>query len=171
MAGFNPATTGWFRVAAGGLSEFENSSSDEVHFIYKELIARSHQFYAELDKSSRESSTDYSFESLAENLRAIAAAYFEFIHDMNDRRIIMNTESTQRSRPLGIFEIVAIALGGMIGGGLAYLAANSYAKLDVYYKDEGATPSFFKRTFPQSRFAISSIGWLIAFGHISALAL
>ncbi|MEZ4820225.1 MAG: APC family permease [Bdellovibrionota bacterium] len=100
------------------------------------------------------------------------------------------------SKPLGKIELIAIALGGMVGGGifsilgisvdiigyatpiaiflgggLAYLAAFSYAKLTVYYKDEGATYSFFKRTYPQNRFAIFSIGWLITFGYVSTLAL
>jgi amino acid transporter len=39
---------------------------------------------------------------------------------------------------------LAIILGGMI----ASLAAYSYIKLGVYYKDEGATYSFYKKTFP-----------------------
>ena len=102
----------------------------------------------------------------------------------------------QRNKPLGIFELVAIALGGMIGGGIftvlgvsvamvgvytplaialggmiALLAAYSYIKLAVYYKDEGATYSFFKRTFPNSPFAASLIGWWVVFGYISTLAL
>lgn len=102
----------------------------------------------------------------------------------------------KRGKNLGILELIAIALGGMIGGGiftvlgisvslvgvytplafviggfLALLAAYSYVKLGVYYKDEGATYSFFKRTFPQSPFAASLIGWWIVFGYISTLAL
>lgn len=102
----------------------------------------------------------------------------------------------QNDKPLGKFELIAIALGGMIGGGifsilgvsvdlvgshtpiaifiggvLAFLAAYSYAKLSSYYKDEGATYSFFKKTFPKRKFAISYIGWLIIFGYISTLAL
>lgn len=100
------------------------------------------------------------------------------------------------SQPLGLKELIAIALGGMIGGGifsilgvsvekignltpvaifiggvLAFLAAYSYVKLALYYQDEGATYSFFKKTFPQSHFAASAIGWLISFGYISTLAL
>jgi len=101
-----------------------------------------------------------------------------------------------RNKALGLLELVAIALGGMIGGGiftvlgisvamvgvytpvaimlggiLASLAAYSYVKLAVYYKDEGATYSFFKRTFPTSPFAASLIGWWVVFGYISTLAL
>ncbi len=102
----------------------------------------------------------------------------------------------KRSKALGVPELTAIALGGMIGGGIftvlgvsvemvgvftpvaillggiiAILAAYSYVKLAVYYKDEGATYSFFKRTFPASPFAASLIGWWVMFGYISTLAL
>jgi amino acid transporter len=101
-----------------------------------------------------------------------------------------------REKSLGLLELIAIALGGMVGGGIftilgisvsmigAYtpiaiilggvissFAAYSYIKLGVYYKDEGATYSFFKMTFPNSNFAISLIGWWVIFGYISTLAL
>lgn len=99
-------------------------------------------------------------------------------------------------KPLGKFELVALALGGMVGGGifsilgisvemigdatpiaiflggaLAYCAAFSYSKLTIYYEDEGATYSFFKKTFPSQIYFISLVGWLIVFGYISTLAL
>lgn len=102
----------------------------------------------------------------------------------------------KRKKALGKYELIAIALGGMIGGGifsvlgvsvqivgtatplalalgglLAFFAAYSYAKLAVYYKDEGATYSFFKKTFPNNHFSASIVGWLISFGYISTLAL
>ena len=102
----------------------------------------------------------------------------------------------KRGRVLGLPELVAIALGGMVGGGIftvlgisvsmignltpvaillggiiALLAAYSYVKLGVYYKDEGATFSFVQRTYPKSHFAPSVIGWLVVFGYISTLAL
>ncbi|MDF1628293.1 MAG: APC family permease [Alcanivoracaceae bacterium] len=95
-----------------------------------------------------------------------------------------------------MLELIAIALGGMVGGGIftilgisvsmigvftplaiilggliASLAAYSYIKLGVYYKDEGASYSFYKRTFPGSSFAASLIGWWVMFGYISTLAL
>lgn len=101
-----------------------------------------------------------------------------------------------RGKVLGLPELIAIALGGMIGGGIftvlgiavamvgvftplaiilggviASLAAYSYVKLGVYYKDEGATYSFFKKTFPGSPFAASLIGWWVVFGYICTLAL
>jgi amino acid transporter len=102
----------------------------------------------------------------------------------------------KRNKALGVPELVAIALGGMVGGGiftilgisvsmvgaytplaillgglLASLAAYSYVKLGVYYKDEGATYSFYKKTFPAHPFAASLIGWWVIFGYISTLAL
>ena len=102
----------------------------------------------------------------------------------------------KRNKSLGLFELIAIALGGMVGGGIftilgvsvasigtltpvaiiiggfiASLAAYSYVKLGLYYKDEGATYSFFKRTFPNTHFSASAIGWYIIFGYISTLAL
>ena len=114
--------------------------------------------------------------------------------------LLTNTHShgihRKRNKALGVPELIAIALGGMIGGGIftilgisvsmigvftpvaiilggmiASLAAYSYVKLAVYYKDEGATYSFFKRTFPDSPFAASLIGWWVMFGYISTLAL
>jgi amino acid transporter len=104
--------------------------------------------------------------------------------------------STTKRKDLGLLELVAIALGGMIGGGifsilgiatelagsaaslaiaaggvLAFLAAYSYAKLSSYYEEEGATYSFFKRTYSSSHFAASAVGWLVVFGYVATLAL
>ena len=100
------------------------------------------------------------------------------------------------NKSLGYKELVAIAVGGMVGGGIftilgisvsivgflapfaialggiiAFFAAYSYVKLGVYYKDEGATYAFFKRTYPDSHMAASFIGWYTIFGYISTLAL
>ncbi|PCJ31015.1 MAG: amino acid permease [Gammaproteobacteria bacterium] len=102
----------------------------------------------------------------------------------------------KRHSTLGVVELIAIALGGMVGGGiftilgisvemigvftpvaiiiggvLAYLAAYSYIKLGVYYQDEGASYSFVKRTFPHSPLAASLVGWWVIFGYISTVAL
>jgi len=99
-------------------------------------------------------------------------------------------------KALGLTELIAIALGGMIGGGIftilgisvamigpytpvaifaggliAALAAYSYVKLGVYYLDEGATYSFFKRTFFSSPTAAALIGWYVIFGYIATIAL
>ena len=100
------------------------------------------------------------------------------------------------TKNLGFKELLAIAIGGMVGGGIftilgisvsmvgalapfaialggvvAWFAAYSYVKLGVYYKDEGATYAFFKRTYPNSHLAASFIGWYTIFGYISTLAL
>jgi amino acid transporter len=102
----------------------------------------------------------------------------------------------QQKKNLGLIELIAIAIGGMVGGGIftilgisvsmvgalapfaialggfvAWLAAYSYVHLGLYYKDEGATYAFFKRTFPSSHMAASFIGWYTIFGYISTLAL
>lgn len=115
---------------------------------------------------------------------------------MKDTNHISNSSHRRRGKTLGVPELIAIALGGMVGGGIftilgisvslvgvytpvviiiggaiAALAAYSYIKLGVYYKDEGATYSFFKKTFPGSPFAASLIGWWVIFGYISTLAL
>ncbi|MDH3948173.1 MAG: APC family permease [Gammaproteobacteria bacterium] len=115
------------------------------------------------------------------------------MHFMNNPN---NSIHRKRNKTLGVPELIAIALGGMVGGGIftilgisvsmigvytplaiviggmmASLAAYSYIKLGVYYKDEGATYSFYKRTFPNSPFAASLIGWWVVFGYISTLAL
>jgi amino acid transporter len=99
-------------------------------------------------------------------------------------------------KALGLLELIAIAVGGMVGGGIftilgisvsmvgflapfaialggliAFFAAYSYVKLGVYYRDEGATYAFFKRTYPSSHMAASFIGWYTIFGYISTLAL
>jgi len=101
-----------------------------------------------------------------------------------------------KEKNLGFIELLAIAIGGMVGGGIftilgisvamvgtlapfaivlgavvASFAAYSYVKLGVYYKDEGATYAFFKRTYPDSPMAASFIGWYTIFGYISTLAL
>ncbi len=107
-----------------------------------------------------------------------------------------NSCHRKHNKTLGLPELIAIALGGMVGGGIftilgisvsmigvftpvaiilggviASLAAYSYIKLGVYYKDEGATYSFYKKTFPNSPFAASLIGWWVIFGYISTVAL
>ena len=68
---------------------------------------------------------------------------------------------------LGVLELIAIALGGII----AILAAFAYIKLGDYYKDEGATYSFYKKNIPRSSFCSSLIDWWVVFGYISTIAL
>ena len=75
------------------------------------------------------------------------------------------------AKNLGFKELLAIAVGGMVGGGIftilgisvsmvgalapfaialggvvAWFAAYSYVQLGLYYKDEGATYAFFNLT-------------------------
>lgn len=101
-----------------------------------------------------------------------------------------------QKKNLGFKELLAIAIGGMVGGGIftilgisvsmvgalapfaialgglvAWFAAYAYVKLGLYYKDEGATYAFYKRTYPDSHMAASFIGWYTVFGYISTLAL
>ena len=80
----------------------------------------------------------------------------------------------------GIFSILGVSVeqvGNLtplaigIGGGLAFLAAYSYVKLTLLYKDAGATYTFFKKAFPGNQTAAAVVGWLIVFGYISTLAL
>lgn len=107
-----------------------------------------------------------------------------------------NSIHRTRDKNLGLLELIAIALGGMVGGGIftilgisvsmigvftpiaiilggivAAFASYSYIKLGVYYKAEGASYSFIKRTYPNSRFSASLVGWWVTFGYISTLAL
>lgn len=101
-----------------------------------------------------------------------------------------------QDEPLGLKELVAIALGGMVGGGIftvlgiavaevgvwaplaialggvvAALAAYSYVRLALHFRDEGAAYSFFKRSFPHHDFAAALIGWWAIFGYVSTIAL
>jgi len=100
------------------------------------------------------------------------------------------------NKNLGFKELLAIAIGGMVGGGIftilgisvsmvgalapfaimlggvvASFAAYAYVKLGLYYKDEGATYAFYKRTYPDSHLAASFIGWYTVFGYIATVAL
>ncbi len=102
----------------------------------------------------------------------------------------------KRGKSLGLKELIAIAIGGMVGGGIftilgisvgligfltpvaiaiggivAGLAAYSYVKLGLYYRDEGATYAFVKKTYPTAKFPAAVIGWLVIFGYISTLAI
>jgi len=104
--------------------------------------------------------------------------------------------NNRNSTSLGLKELIAIAIGGMVGGGIftilgisvsligfltpfaiaigglvAGLAAYSYVKLGLYYRDEGATYAFVKRTYPKLKYPAAVIGWLVIFGYISTLAI
>ena len=80
----------------------------------------------------------------------------------------------------GIFTVLGISvsiignltpIAFIIGGLIAALTAYSYVQLGLYYKDEGATYSFYKKPYPNNPFSASVIGWFVIFGYISTLAL
>jgi amino acid transporter len=104
--------------------------------------------------------------------------------------------NNRAGKSLGLKELIAIAIGGMVGGGIftilgisvnligfltpfaiivgggiAALAAYSYVKLGLYYRDEGATYAFIKRSYPKAKYPSALIGWLVIFGYISTLAI
>lgn len=68
---------------------------------------------------------------------------------------------------IGFLTPVAIACGGII----ALFAGYAYVKMGVYYKDEGATYAFVKRTYPRSPLFAAVIGWYVIFGYISTMGL
>lgn len=68
---------------------------------------------------------------------------------------------------IGVWTPLAIALGGA----MAWLAAYSYVKLALFYRDEGATYAFYKRSFPGHDFSAALIGWWVVFGYIATIAL
>jgi amino acid transporter len=102
----------------------------------------------------------------------------------------------RRRDKLGLIELVAMGVGGMIGGGifsvmglaagitgratplafalggaLAMLAGYSYIRLALAYRSDGASFTYMERAFP--RFPIIGIitGWTVVTGYIGTLAL
>jgi len=87
---------------------------------------------------------------------------------------------SKRNNALGVFELIAIALGGMVGGGIFIVLSISVSMIGVYtplviliggFIVALATYSFYIKTFLQSPFAASLIGWFVIFGYISTIAL
>jgi len=97
---------------------------------------------------------------------------------------------------MGLIDLVALGVGGMIGGGIfsilglavetsgaatplaffigaiiAGLAANSYARLANRVRDGGASYSFIKEIFPRAPLASVTVGWVVVCGYIGTLAL
>ncbi|WP_200762457.1 APC family permease [Nitrosophilus alvini] len=100
------------------------------------------------------------------------------------------------SEKLGLKELVAIAIGSMIGGGIfsvlgmadqisghatflvfvlggiiALFAGYNYAKLAVAYKKDGASYTYLKRAFPKKSYIAAFVGWSVIVGYIGTLAL
>jgi len=110
------------------------------------------------------------------------------------RHIVKHT--ARHGDKLGLIELVAMGVGGMIGGGifsvmglaagitghatplafslggaLAMLAGYSYIRLALTYRSDGASFTYIERAFP--RFPVVGIitGWTVVTGYIGTLAL
>ena len=96
----------------------------------------------------------------------------------------------------GLKELIAIGVGGMIGGGifsvmglavgitgnavplafllggiLALIMGYSYAKLAVAFHSDGASFTYLEYAFPKHRFIGAITGWTVIIGYIGTLAL
>ena len=165
----------------------------------EESIARAYEQYILNEKEIPSISDLKTSDYLHSSFPSVDIAFFNNFTLGTKKSIsyaLKNIFRKNNEKPLGLIELIAIALGGMIGGGIftilgisvsligvftplaimmggviASFAAYSYVKLALYYKDEGATYSFFKKTFPNSKFAASLVGWWVVFGYISTIAL
>jgi len=97
---------------------------------------------------------------------------------------------------LGLKELIAIGVGGMIGGGifsvmglavgvtgnatpiafllgglLALVMGYSYVKLAVTFHSDGASFTYLEHAFPKHKFIGSITGWIVIIGYIGTLAL
>jgi amino acid transporter len=96
----------------------------------------------------------------------------------------------------GLKELVAIGVGGMIGGGifsvmgmavdiagngaplafllgglLAFLAGYSYVKLALTFHSDGASFTYLERAFPDHPMIAAITGWTVVIGYIGTMAL
>lgn len=97
---------------------------------------------------------------------------------------------------LGLKELIAIGVGGMIGGGvfsvmglavgvtgnatpiafllggfLALIMGYSYVKLAVAFHSDGASFTYLEHAFPQHKFIGAITGWTVIIGYIGTMAL
>ena len=97
---------------------------------------------------------------------------------------------------LGLSELIAMGVGGMIGGGifsvmgiaagvtghatpiafalgglLALIAGYSYVRLALTFVSDGASFTYLEHAFPQSRWVAAITGWTVVVGYIGTLAL
>lgn len=103
---------------------------------------------------------------------------------------------SDQPKELGLFELIAIGVGGMIGGGIfsilglavdvsgnaaplgfllgsviAAIAGYSYVRLALTFRSDGASFTYLEKAFPD-RLAIAGIaGWTVLVGYIGTLAL
>ena len=99
-------------------------------------------------------------------------------------------------RTLGLLELIAIGVGGMIGGGIfsmlglavsitghaapfafligslvAFFAGYSYIRLALTFRSDGASYVYIKRAFPRRpQFSVMT-GWTVVIGYVGTLAL
>lgn len=100
------------------------------------------------------------------------------------------------TKSLGLAELIAIGIGGMIGGGIfsvlgiavgisghaaplafglggliALLAGYSYVKLALVFRDDGASFTYLEHAFPKHQNIAGIMGWTVIVGYIGTLAL
>ncbi len=108
----------------------------------------------------------------------------------------MTTASPHPVRKLGLIELIAMGVGGMIGGGifsvlglavgiaghaapLAFLigamialaGGYSYVKLALTFRDDGASYTYLARAFPRFQLIATLGGWTVIVGYVGTLAL
>ncbi len=101
-----------------------------------------------------------------------------------------------RKGPLGLLELVAIGVGGMIGGGIfsmlglavsitghaapfafligamvAFFAGYSYIRLALTFRNDGASYVYMARAFPHRPEVSTLVGWTVTIGYVGTLAL
>jgi len=107
-----------------------------------------------------------------------------------------NIKSGRPTKELRVFELIAIGVGGMIGGGIfsvlglavgisgnaaplafavgsliAISAGYSYIRLALTYRKDGASFTYLERAFPKKLFIAGIAGWVVVFGYVGTLAL
>lgn len=108
----------------------------------------------------------------------------------------MPNTTQQRKSKLGLTELIAIGVGGMIGGGIfsvlgmavsisghaaplafalgsliALAAGYSYVRLTLAFRRDGASYTYLERAFPGHPVVGALTGWLVIFGYVGTLAL
>ena len=103
---------------------------------------------------------------------------------------------TQEGRDLGLLELIAMGVGGMIGGGIfsvlglavaitghaaplafaigaliALAAGYSYIRLALAFRSDGASYTYLAKAFPKSPHISGVGGWTVIVGYVGTLAL
>lgn len=103
---------------------------------------------------------------------------------------------SELKKELGLTELIAIGVGGMIGGGIfsilglavdvsghaapfafmigsliAAIAGYSYVRLALIYRNDGASFTYLEKAFPQQLWIAGIAGWTVVVGYIGTLAL